>query len=74
LVQILNRKVLSIKHRFLFVGIIVAIIAFTGGFYTYAALVKQLELLIPIAIIFAALTWLGSGADFTASYSWRKAT
>jgi hypothetical protein len=39
-------------------------IAFTSGFYTYAAIQQRLELLIPAAIVFAGLTWAGSGADF----------
>jgi hypothetical protein len=60
----LNIKRFFIKHRFLLIGIAVSIISFTGGFYTYAALIKQLDLLIPVAITFAFLTWLGSGADF----------
>lgn len=52
------------RHPFLFIGITISIIAFTTGFYTYAAIQKRLEVLIPAAIVFAALTWAGSGADF----------
>lgn len=60
----MNPKRFFVKHRFRLIVIVLIIVSFTGGFYTYAALVKQLDLLIPIVIIFALLTSLGSGADF----------
>ncbi|MFZ0513232.1 MAG: hypothetical protein WAM14_16600 [Candidatus Nitrosopolaris sp.] len=39
-------------------------LGYTGGLFTYAGIQKKLELLIPLAIVFAVLGWLGSGADF----------
>ena len=61
------------RHPFLIIGSALFILAFTGGFYTYAAIQKNLQLLILAAIIFAVLTWAGSGADFLGLLSqWYK--
>lgn len=35
-----------------------------GGFYLYALLQNQIQVLIPATVVLVFLTWLGSGADF----------
>jgi hypothetical protein len=35
-----------------------------GGFYMYALLQNQVQVLIPATVVLVFLTWLGSGADF----------
>jgi hypothetical protein len=47
----------------LLVGTVILAIGFAGGFYLALLLQKQIEILIGAAILFAFLTWLGSGAE-----------
>jgi hypothetical protein len=52
------------RLRFVLLALAILAIGFAGGFYLALLFQKQVEILVGSAIIFAFLTWLGSGADF----------
>jgi hypothetical protein len=49
------------------------VLGLAGGYYTALAMEKKIGLLLPAAVIFAILSWLGSGADFLGFFrDWYK--
>jgi hypothetical protein len=53
------------RLRFVLLGALaIFAIGLAGGFYLALLFQKQIEILVGSAILFAFLTWLGSGADF----------
>jgi hypothetical protein len=54
---------LEIKYL-LVLGFSLLGIGILGGFYLYALLQNQIQVLIPATVVLVFLTWLGSGADF----------